>query len=151
MGPNELVSCNGCDGIPQPVEIWDVANVKQVLSLPGFTTPVTSLAFSPDGKLLATGSDDQKIRIWDMSNGQDVHELGPVGLHMHLAFSPDGSLLIAGTANGTITIWVTATWTQIASLTASSGMVTGVAFTPDGKFIISGAEDGVIRLWAVHL
>jgi WD40 repeat protein len=150
MGPNELVSCSGCDGIPQPVELWDVANAKQVLSLPGFTTSVTSLAFSPDGKVLATGSDDQKIKIWDMSNGQALHEVGPVGLHMYLAFSPDGSLLIAGTANGTITIWDTSTWTQIASLATSSTPLAGVTFTPDGKFIISGAQDGVIRFWAVR-
>jgi WD40 repeat protein len=133
------------------VEIWDVANVKQDLSLPGFTKAVTGLAFSPDGKVLATGSDDQKIRIWDMSSGNEVHELGPVGLHMHLAFSPDGSLLIAGAGNGMITIVDTSTWTQITTLTASSGTLTGLTFTPDGKFIISGGEDGVIRFWAVQL
>jgi len=151
IGPNEVAKCGGCEAIPQPVEIWDVANVKQDLSLPGFTKAVTGLAFSPDGKVLATGSDDQKIRIWDMSSGNEVHELGPVGLHMHLAFSPDGSLLIAGAGNGMITIVDTSTWTQITTLTASSGTLTGLTFTPDGKFIISGGEDGVIRFWAVQL
>jgi WD40 repeat protein len=150
MGPNQVVSCDGCDGIPQPLEIWDVAQAKQVLSLPGFTTAVRSLVFSPDGKMLATGSEDQKIGIWDTSSGKELHELSPVGLHMHLAFSPDGSLLIAGTENGMINIWDTSTWAQIASLTASSGELTGLAFTPDGKFIISGAVDGVIRFWAIR-
>ena len=150
IGPNEAVKCDGCGAIPQPVEIWDVAQAKEVLSLPGFTTPVTGLAFSPDGKVLASGSDDQKIKIWDLSSGQEVHELSPVGLHMHLAFSPDGSLLIAGAGNGMITIWDTSTWSQITALTASSGTLVGVAFTPDGKFILSGAEDGVIRFWAVR-
>jgi WD40 repeat protein len=151
MGPNEVDKCDGCGAIPQPVEIWDVAQVKQVLSLSGFTKAVTGLAFSHDSKVLATGSDDQKIRIWDLSSGNEVHELSPVGLHMHLAFSPDGSLLIAGAGNGMITIWDTSTWTQVTTLTASSGALVGVAFTPDGKFIISGAEDGVIRFWAVQL
>jgi WD40 repeat protein len=150
MGPNELVSCNGCDAVPQPVELWDVVHVKKIFSLPGFTTPVTGLAFSPDGKVLATGSDDQKIRIWDTSSGKDVHELSPVGLHMLLAFSPDGSLFIAGAEDGTINLWDTSTWTQVATLTASSGKLTGLAFTPDGKFIISGAQDGMIRFWAVQ-
>jgi WD40 repeat protein len=150
MGPNQLLSCDGCDAIPQPVEIWDVAQAKQILSLPGFTTAVRSLAFSPDGKVLATGSDDQKVGIWDMSSGKEVHELSPVGLHIHLAFSPDGSLLIAATENGMIAIWDTSTWAQIATLTASSGELTGLAFTPDSKFIISGAVDGVIRFWAIR-
>ena len=150
IGPNEAVKCGGCAAIPQPVEIWDVGQVKKELSLPGFTAPVTGLAFSPDGKVLATGSDDQKIKIWDISSGNEVHELSPVGLHMHLAFSPDGSLLIAGAGNGMITIWDTSTWTKITALTASSEALTGLAFTPDGMFIISGAEDGVIRFWAVQ-
>ncbi len=149
-GPVQTVNSAGGAPIEKTVRVWDVASAKEILALPGYKDSVTSIVFSPDGKMLATGNnEDQKIRIWESPGGQEVHELTGAGFAIHLAFSPDGQLLIVGTSDGKITLWDTSTWAQISTLTGHTGAVTGVAMTPDSKYIVSGSADGTIRLWAV--
>ncbi len=113
------------------------------------------LSFSPNGRLLAA-ADSEAIRIYDVKNGDVIHQMGHADKYLtSLAFSPDGRLLVAGTRNvnrlggpgkATLQIWEVETG-QLLHIFNHPVDVTKVAFSHDGKLVISGGIAGVIRLW----
>jgi WD40 repeat protein len=116
----------------------------------GHKYDVKSIAFSPDGKLLASSSDDETIRLWDVATGQTVGKplqghSGPVN---SVAFSPDSKLLASGGSGKTIRLWDVVTGQAVGKpLEGHSSSVTSVAFSPDGKLLASGSQDKTIRMW----
>ena len=109
---------------------------------------VTSIAFSPDGSLLASGSLDNTIRLWDVSNftlNQTI--TGHTGGVSDVAFSPDGLTLASASADKTIRIWSPVSGEEEMRFTGHTDAVTSVAFSPDGKTLASGSADTTIRLW----
>lgn len=115
----------------------------------GHTDTVYSVAFSPDGKTLASGSADNTIILWDTATGQYKQTLtGHKRAVYSIAFSPDGRTLASGSWDKTIILWDTTTWKYIHILTGHEKVVYSVAFSPDGQVLASGSADKAIILWA---
>jgi WD40 repeat protein len=107
----------------------------------------TSVAFSPDGKLLAAGSANGRVRLWTVG-GRLLHVLdGHRGLIWSLAFAADGKTLATAGEDGTARLWELATGRERARLTGHRGDVFAVAFAPDGSTLATGGAHGRALLW----
>ncbi|PVH69239.1 hypothetical protein DL98DRAFT_661794 [Cadophora sp. DSE1049] len=111
-------------------------------TLEGHTSVVTSVAFSPDGKQIVSGSDDQTVRRWDAATGQQLLPAleGHTNVVTSVAFSPDGKQIVSGSDDQTVRRWDAATGQQLLpalepALEGHTGQVTSVAFSPDGQQI----------------
>jgi WD40 repeat protein len=124
-----------------------------IASLTGHTDRVHSVAFSPDGRTLLSGSYDGTARLWDVATHRQIG----VSLNGHdgevysVAFSPNGKVVATGADDGMVRLWDVATHRQIGvPLNGHDGEINAVAFSPDGTILASGgADDGVVRLWDV--
>ena len=117
----------------------------------GHASSVNSVAFSPDGKTLASGSSDFTIKLWDVESGLQIKSLaGHVDMVNSVAFSPDGKTLASGNGDNTIKLWNVETGQQIKSF-LQADVVRSVAFSPDGKTLASGSNDRTIKLWNVEI
>jgi len=127
--------------------VWDVlANQVVAQTRPG-TGRLGGLAYSPDGRILATAGNGD-ITLWDPVTLRRLGVLaGPVGSVKTLAFSPDGQMLASGENKGSILLWSMKTRLETATLTGSPGTVTALGFTPDGTALISGSNTGRIIDW----
>ncbi|KAK3946936.1 hypothetical protein QBC32DRAFT_112172 [Pseudoneurospora amorphoporcata] len=133
---------------PVSRRIWDPASKSCLQTLKGHSGTVRSVAFSPDGQRLASGSWDETIKIWDPASGSCLQTLkGYSGTVYSVVFSPDGQRLASGLEDDTIKIWDPASGSCLQTLKGHSGTVYSVAFSPDGQRLASGSEDKTIKIW----
>jgi small GTP-binding protein len=127
------------DVISQPVTV--AAHVADAFN---------SIAFSPDGNTLASGSYDGTIKLWNAKNGKLIGSLqGRSKSVRSVAFSPDGNTLAGGSSDNTIKLWNVKNGELIRSLEGHSDAVLSIAFSPDGNTLASGSSDNTIKLWNV--
>src|SRR5207302_5362242 len=125
-------------------------------TLAGHTRGINSVAYAPDGKLLASGDEDGRVKLWEPSTGQELASLcGPRGGVNAVAFSPDGVILASagGELNrpGAVTLWSVASGQELVTLKGHHNEVMAMAFAPDGMTIATGSLDGTVRLWDVSM
>jgi len=158
-------------GTSSAAHIWDADLEGELQTLEGHRHAVQAVAFSPDSKMVATGSSyiDFTVRIWDAESGKELQKLeGHQDSVCSVAFSPDGKRIVSGSSDGTARIWDVESGKELQVLnngktlgpnprnggaTLSWGAinwVTSVAFSPDGKRVVTGSRSDTARIWALE-
>jgi WD40 repeat protein len=121
-------------------------------TLQGHTSRVLSVAFSPDGSRLATGSVDGTAKIWDVESGSPLHTLyGHTSSVSSVAFSPDGKRLATGSDDWTAKIWDVERDSLLHTLYGHKSSVSSVAFSPDGECLATGSDDWTVKIWDLEI
>jgi WD40 repeat protein len=135
-----------------------------ITTLKGNKNSVPSVAFSPNGKFLASGSGgvweeglsveellaERVVKVWEVGSWREVATLrGHDDSVLSVNFSPDGKFLASGSRDKTVKVWEVGSWQKVATLKGHGGDVYSVSFSPDGKFLASGSEDCTVKVWEV--
>jgi eukaryotic-like serine/threonine-protein kinase len=127
---------------------WQRQAHLELKTLRGHLEPVLSVAFSPVGQRIVTGSRDNSAKVWDSASGRELLTLkghgSPVG---SVAFSPDGQRIVTGSVDQTAKVWDSASGRELLTLKGHGGEVWSVAFSPDGQRIVTGSQDNSAKVW----
>jgi WD40 repeat protein len=130
------------------IRLFNIQSSEQIGLLKGHSNTIYTLAFSSDGKWLASGSGDNTVRVWDVSSQKEIAKLkGHTDGIYGVVFSPDGKKLISVANDDIGILWNWRNKKIINKLKKHTDMVPAVAFAPDGQYIITGGADGKILLW----
>ncbi|KIJ63807.1 hypothetical protein HYDPIDRAFT_29157 [Hydnomerulius pinastri MD-312] len=134
------------------VAVWDPSVGREHLKDEGpHTGAITSLEFSPDSLLLASGSRDQSIQLWSMDSAQRLYKLvcheGPV---TSLAFTSDSQRLCSGSEDNLLIFWDTKSGKVIRGMMGHRGPITSLAVSRDGNMIVTGSQDKSVKIWDSH-
>ncbi|PTB57547.1 hypothetical protein M431DRAFT_479145 [Trichoderma harzianum CBS 226.95] len=136
------------------VEFWEASTGSHQRTLEGHHSKVRSIAFSSDGKIFASSSDDNTIRLWEASTGSHKRTLvGHYGNVESIALSPDDTILASSSLDSTVRLWDIALGSCRQTIEERDAGIgdKSVAFSPDGRILASVSRNGIIRLWDVAL
>jgi WD40 repeat protein/serine/threonine protein kinase len=140
-----LASAHGHAG---ELRLWDAASGKTLHTLQGHTVDIHGLAYSPDGKTLASGGSDKTVRLWDADSGQFLRTLEGHTAPVHsVAFSPDGKTLASAGQDRVVRLWEAGSGRTLHTLQGHENHITALAWSPDGKTLASGGFGDKLRLW----
>src|SRR5262249_34365308 len=122
--------------------LWDAATGRELQTMTSHTAAIRATAFSPDGRLLASGGDDSSIKLWDTATGREIITLAGRSVSLTaLTFSNDGKLLLSGSYDGSVRLWDVQRGAALATLVTLNGGADWLVVTPDGLF------DGTPGAW----
>ena len=132
-------------------ELFDISPQRNLIAtFEGHTSSVNSVSFSPDGAILASGSGDPSVKLWDVATRTNIATRTRFTISVNsVSFSPDGAILASGSLDRIIKLWDVVARTNIATLTGHRGRVTSVSFSSDGAILASGSWDDTVKLWDV--
>jgi RNA polymerase sigma factor (sigma-70 family) len=130
------------------VWLWDAATGERRQAWEAHSGPINGMAYSRDGRLLATASDDKSIRLWNPQTGRELRRLSGHRGEVHaVAFSSDGNLLASGGADKTVRVWDPATGKELRQLGKHAGSVRGMAFAAGDRQLLVGSWEAGVGLW----
>ncbi len=129
------------------IAFWDLSSGKELATLAGHEAAIFALAFSPDGKTLASGGYDKTVRLWDLATAKELHRSPPLSTPVYqLVFSRDGQTLFFRGAENQVRLWNVLAWRDQRPADGPSQAVEELAFSPEGKRVAASSR-GSIRLW----
>jgi WD40 repeat protein len=132
------------------INLRKVSDGSLIRTLKGEGFEVTSVAFSPDGQILASGSGDHTVKLWSISDGSLVRTLnGHSNAIATVTFSSDGQILASGDGDGIIKLWRVSDGSLVKTLSVHTKEVSSVTFSPDGQILASASRDHTVKLWRV--
>ena len=129
------------------VRVCDPATGKELFRLGEHSSLVDSVAYSPDGRRLASASVDGTLKVWDAGTGVEMLAFHQADGLWGLAFSPDGRRIAAAAGSNIVKVWDLTTREEDLVLRGHKDSVAGVAFSPDGWQLASGSGDGAVKIW----
>jgi WD40 repeat protein len=138
----------GASWVEMTVRIWEVVSGHESRTLRGHQSVIRTLAYSPDSKLLATGSNDKTVRLWDAQEGTEKRCLKDhLDAVLTVAFSSDSKCLAAGSLDGVVCVWDVESSTRMTRIVVPGGAVRSVGFSQDGERIGTYSDDHKTRVW----
>ncbi|AKG20076.1 NB-ARC domain-containing protein [Calothrix sp. 336/3] len=136
--------------IENQIYLWEVENTRQIFTLESHTAWVRSLAFHPDGNILASGSNDNTIKLWYSETGEYWQTLtGHTSTVQSLAFSHDGNTLASGSDDNTARLWNYCTQECLQIFSGHSKSIIFVTFHPQKHILITASIDNTVRIWDI--
>jgi WD40 repeat protein/serine/threonine protein kinase len=135
---------------PSHVRLWDVRTGIELRTFEGHRSDLSSVAFSADGRRLASSGWDAKIKVWDVASGKEL-----LTIHRHsdnvtqVSFSPGGRFLVSAGFDGTVRLWQVSDGEEVRNFRGHTGLVHCVTFSPDGERLASAGVDHQVKIWDV--
>jgi WD40 repeat protein len=137
------------------IKVWDAETGQETLTLKDRITEAYSVAFSPNGRRIVSGSSDHTLKVWDAETGQEMLTLqgkktggqGHSNTVVSVSFSPDGKRIVSGSYDTRLKVWDAETGQLAITLKGHSDTVRSVSFSPNGRRIVSGSSDNTLKVW----